>query len=108
MVRVKLSPSDAANILKAYVIRSGLSNEKTGSHYSRSSDGREAIMMVFEKYYIRNSSRASLSVMIDDLQGFTSVYAIGSGGGQNVLFKFDWGASDNFERLVEKALEDYR
>ena len=59
MIRVKLSPADTANILKDNVTRSGLSNEKAGSHYSRSNDGREAIIMVFEKYYMRNSSRAS-------------------------------------------------
>jgi hypothetical protein len=46
--------------------------------------------------------------MIDNLQGFTSVYAVGSGGSQSFLFKFDWGASDNFEQLIEQALQDYR
>ena len=104
---VNLTPSDAAHIIEDYVTRSGFTSEKTGKHQSRSQDGREAILLVFEKYFMRNSSRASLSVMIENLRGNTTVCAIGSGGGQMTFFKFDWGASDNLENLVEKAMRGY-
>lgn len=107
-VKVNLNPSDAMRIVEDYIVRSGFTSEKTGWHQSRSQDGREAVMLVFEKYFMRNSSRASLSVMIENLQGHTNVCAVGSGGGQMTFFKFDWGASDNFENLVAKALGDYR
>ena len=106
-LHVTLPPSDTVHIIEDYVTRSGFTSEKSGKHHSRSQDGKEAIMLVFEKYFVRNSSRASLSVMIDNLMGGTTVYAVGSGGGQMTFFKFDWGASDNLEYLVEKALKGY-
>ena len=106
-INVKISPSEAARVIEQHITKSGFTPEKTGSYGNRSPEGREAIMLVFEKYFMRNSSRASLSVMIDDLKGYTTVHAVGSGGGQMTLFKFDWGASENFENLVEQALRSY-
>ena len=107
-LNVNLNPSDAARVVSSYIEKSGFTNETTGQHQSSSQDGKEAIMLVFEKYFMRNSSRASLSVMIENLKGYTTVHATGSGGGQMTFFRFDWGASDSFENLVAKALNDYR
>lgn len=63
--------------------------------------------MVVEKFFFRNSSRASLSILLlpsDD--GFSTIIeAIGSGGGQGMLFKFDWGAKESFEHAIPKILD---
>lgn len=61
-------------------------------------------VMVFEKYYMRSSNRASLTVtVIGDSENVT-VDAIGAGGGQGAFFKFSWGAEENFVGTVEKIL----
>jgi hypothetical protein len=45
---------------------------------------------------------------VEDLSGKTQVYHQGSGGGQGMIFGFDWGAGDSFANLVVKALEPYQ
>lgn len=106
-ITVNLTPREAADIVSKYVMSEGMSTKFVDSWSNASGEGREAIMLVYEKYYMRNSSRASLSVMIENLTGLTNVCAIGSGGGQGAIFDFDWGAADQFESLPSRALRDY-
>jgi hypothetical protein len=62
---------------------------------------------VVEKYFFRNSSRASLSVVIYALDEWhTLIEAVGSGGGQGLFFKFDWGAKESFEKAIPKILDE--
>jgi hypothetical protein len=60
--------------------------------------------MVFEKYFMRASNRASLTVMVSGEGETVCVDAIGSGGGQGAIFKFSWGAEEGFVGTVEKIL----
>lgn len=59
---------------------------------------------VYDKYYFRNGSRASLNLTIvgegDDLM----ISAIGSGGGSGVLLNFSWGAEDDMVSIVESIV----
>lgn len=104
---VNLSPRETANIIEEYVLNSGMSTKCVGTYSNASPDGRAIIMLVFEKYFMRNSSRASLSVIIENISGKTVVYSVGSGGGQGAIFGFDWGAADSFSSLVDEALRNY-
>ena len=105
--RVNLPLKDAADIVSEYVRREGLSTTCVGSYSKVSPDGRGVVMFVFDKYFMRVSSRASLTVILENLDGVTSVYSVGAGGGKGALFDFDWGAGDSFASLVEHALEGY-
>jgi len=104
---VNLSPKSAAEIITDYVLKNGVSTQCVGTYSNRSSDQNEVIMLVFEKFFMRNSSRASLSVIIENIGGRTVVGSVGSGGGQGAIFNFDWGAGDSFSNLVNKALNRY-
>lgn len=106
-LRVSCGPEQAADLLERGVCNSGMSVECVDRYMSGADDGHVAIVLVFEKYFMRNSSRASLTVTVDNLSGRTCVHAIGSGGGQGSIFRFDWGASDNFESSVEDSLREY-
>lgn len=66
-------------------------------------------IMVFEKYYMRSSNRASLTVVVtgNDETEVVTVDAIGSGGGQGALFKFSWGAEEDFIGTVSDLLKEY-
>ena len=104
---VSLTPSQAAQLVKQQVTASGTTAECVGEYVNRSADGREVIMLVFEKYYMRNSSRASLSVVLESLNDQTWVGYLGSGGGQGAVFKFDWGTAEDFAGVVTAALQPY-
>lgn len=104
---VSLTPSQAAHLVRQQVEASGTSVECVGDYVNRSPDGREVIMLVFEKYYMRNSSRASLSVVMESLNDQTWVGYLGSGGGQGAVFRFDWGTAEDFASVVTSALQPY-
>jgi len=60
---------------------------------------------VYDKYFMRNSSRASLSLTIIEDGRTTHVIAIGAGGSQGVIFNFSWGAESELVREVQAQLE---
>ncbi len=64
------------------------------------------IVMVFEKYFMRASSRASLTVIVTGQDDQVQVDAIGSGGGQGAIFSFSWGAEDSFVGTVDRILTE--
>jgi hypothetical protein len=105
--RIKLHPFEAADYLRQYVENSGVTSECVADYRNQGSESYAAVFMVFEKYMMRNSSRTSLSVMIENLGGETIVVASGSGGGEMALLKFDWGAGKKLQNLVVEALREF-
>lgn len=49
---------------------------------------RTRILLVFEKYYMRASNRASLTVMLTQNEDMIYIDAIGSDGGQGACLVF--------------------
>lgn len=74
--------------------------------YRVSSRDGDCLVLVFEKYYLR-SSRASLTVVIDDCTGKTRAHVAASGGAQG-LIRIDWGAGRNFSSAVLRELWPYK
>lgn len=105
-LRVSIIVPQAADIIKNSFVRSGVTTELV-DFYESTSSSAGVMVMVFEKYFMRNSSRATLTVTVDNLRGYTHVHAAGSGGGQSALWKFDWGAKDNLENIIYSALSQY-
>lgn len=101
-VRGRGNAPEIAGILKSEVVNSGLSCELV-----ESVERAGVYVLVFEKYYMRNSSRASLTVVISSSGDVVTVDAIGSGGGQGALFSFSWGAEENFAQTVADILEPH-
>ena len=69
-------------------------------------NGCEMLVRVYDKYFMRNSSRASLTVAMISNKDNDEIYvsAIGSGGGTGVFLRLDWGAENNLVYLVEDSL----
>ncbi|QRN85428.1 hypothetical protein JR334_10840 [Clostridia bacterium] len=65
-----------------------------------------SMLLVFEKYFMRASNRASLSLMLNQIGDYVTADMIGSGGGQGPLFKFSWGAEDSFVSTAVTILSD--
>lgn len=86
------------------ILNGSVSGDLTSEIY-RGSEGFEIILLVFEKYYMRISSRASLSVLIINNKGNITVDSVGGGAGQGPLFKMSWGAEEHFAEAIVKPLE---
>ena len=96
-------PDFIARELANGVLRSGLSCELIAD-VTRMAGGAKVRIMVFEKYYMRSSNRASLTVALTSAGNDITVDAVGAGGGQGAVFRFSWGAEENFVSAAEKVL----
>jgi hypothetical protein len=96
--------AEIAGLLEEGVVSSGLSCELIDSVVRRVGQDTTTILLVFEKYYMRSSNRASLSIMLT--QDGSTVYldAVSAGGGQGALFRFSWGAEESFVSIVPSIL----
>jgi len=99
--KVKLSVRDAL-----YKIDMKMKEEKVHQRIDTLEGEHSAGLLIYEKYYMRNSSRASLTVYINDFNGETEVEVIPSGGSQGMFFNIDWGAGDSFSESVQRILEE--
>ena len=103
---VNLSVPEAAARIRSEIENGSLTGELIDFHQVQL-PGAQCVVMVYEKYYYRVNNRLTLTVALDDAQGRTQVHAISGGGGEGVLFRFDWGASDSFAAAVQRALQGY-
>lgn len=69
-------------------------------------DNASVVLLSFEKYYMRNSSYASLTVMLTESNGQQTADIIGSGGGGGI-FNISWGANSDFADTAERILLRY-
>ncbi len=97
---------EIAQVLRNGIESSGITCELIGE-FKRSVGEGAAVMLVFEKYYMRSGNRASLSIMLTQSLDTVYVDAVGSGGGQGALFRFSWGAEENFVGTVARVLQGH-
>ena len=97
--------AEIAGLIEKGVLESGLSCELIDSVVRKVGEDT-AILLVFEKYYMRASNRASLSVMLTQDESTIFVDAVSSGGGQGAIFRFSWGAEESFVGIVPRILSD--
>lgn len=60
---------------------------------------------VYDKYFMRNGNRASLSLTIVGFGSNIFISAIGAGGGSGVFLSFSLGAEDELVEIVQKSIE---
>ncbi|HWT75690.1 MAG TPA: DUF6054 family protein [Mobilitalea sp.] len=60
---------------------------------------------VYDKYFMRNGNRASLSLTVVSHENEIFISAIGAGGGQGVIFNFSLGAEDELVAVVQESIE---
>lgn len=68
--------------------------------------GIRVAVKVYDKYYMRSSNRASLTVTMIGNGSDIQVCAIGAAGSTGVLFNFSWGAEEDFISVVAQALNE--
>lgn len=64
----------------------------------------QVLLLVFEKYYMRNSSMAVATVQILDSGNIQQAIVVGTGGGKGML-NFSYGANGSFAESTADVLE---
>lgn len=60
---------------------------------------------VYERYFHRNSNRASLNVTVVGYKDQVSVIAIGGAGSGGMVFNFSWGTEEELVAIVRESME---
>lgn len=89
--------------LDSDILESGLSMNPVDRSDYRTGNARVAVR-VYDKYFMRNGNRASLSVTVVDGGSGVFVSAIGAGGGSGVLFNFSLGAEAELTDVVAESI----
>ena len=97
---------EIAALLVREVPKCGMSCELV-EEIRRSLGNGSVYVLVFEKYYMRASNRVTLTVVVSQDGSDVVVDAV-SAGGQGAVFKYDWGAEDEFAAEVEQVLKGSR
>jgi len=85
--------------LDEVIFKSGLSIELVDKSNYEDENVKMAVR-VYDKYFMRNSSRASLNVTIIDSGREVFISAIGAGGGNGAIFNFSLGAESELTKVV--------
>ncbi|MFF2875027.1 DUF6054 family protein [Gottfriedia sp. NPDC057991] len=70
---------------------------------NKGAEEKEIVILVFQKFFFRNNSTATLTVTIDDFSGVTYVKCISSGNGDGI-FDIGWGAGKSFIKPIRQKL----
>lgn len=103
---VSLKPTEAMDIITEAVVGGSMTGQII-DEYERSVGDYKVYVFILEKYYMRSSNRASLTVTLDNFDGKTKVHVVASGSGEGAFLRFDWGAGKSFSASVENALAHY-
>ena len=83
---------------------SGLTSSFSQKIHREISTG-EFMLLIFEKHFMRNNSRATLTVLINRDSDELIIDAIGSGGGSGLILNFSFGANADLAYRVQRILE---
>ncbi|WP_409271583.1 DUF6054 family protein [Neobacillus sp. SCS-31] len=92
------------NRLESDIGNSGISMRLVDESNYTIGDTKIAVR-VYDKYYMRNGNRASLSLTVVGDNGTNFISAIGAGGGQGVFLNFSLGAEDDMVAIVRNSIE---
>ena len=63
----------------------------------------KTLLLIYEKWYVRTGSYASLVIMLSEYKGYQGADIISTGGRDDFI---SWGAERNFAKLGEDALRN--
>jgi hypothetical protein len=69
------------------------------------SDDIRIAVRVYDKYFMRNGNRTSLSLTIVGHGEEIFLSAISAGGGQGILFNTSWGAEEEMVSMVQDIID---
>lgn len=103
---VNLSLRETVKLLDEVIVDGSFTGERVDYHVVNIDDIHATIVVVYEKHFYRAGNRLTLTVCIDNVKDITHIHCIGAGGGEG-LFRFDWGASEDFTNAPREILKRY-
>jgi hypothetical protein len=91
------------NRLQEDIINSGITMNLVDESNYTIGDTSIAVR-VYDKYFMRNGNRASLSLTVVGHGNDIFISAIGAGGGQGIIFNFSLGAESDMVAVVEESI----
>jgi hypothetical protein len=91
------------NRLQEDIINSGITMNLVDESNYTFGDANIAVR-AYDKYFMRNGNRASLSLTVVGHGNDIFISAIGAGGGQGIIFNFSLGAEDDMVAVVEESV----
>lgn len=88
---------DIITPLEQQILNSGMSCERVDS-FGNSFGGVIVWVLVYEKYFMRSSNRASLTLTLIETNGVITANVMASGGGSAAIHRFSWGVEGRFEQ----------
>ena len=95
---------EVINRLQNDIDNSGITMNLVDESNYTSGDTNIAVR-VYDKYFMRNGNRASLSLTVVGRGNDIFISAIGAGGGQGILFNFSLGAEEDMVAIVRRSVE---
>jgi hypothetical protein len=95
---------EVVNRLQNDIGNSGISMKLVDESNYTIGDTKIAVR-VYDKYFMRNGNRASLSLTVVGYNSNIFISAIGAGGGQGVFLNFSLGVEDDMVAIVQKSIE---
>lgn len=95
---------EVLNRLQNDIGNSGLTMNLVDESNYTAGDTKIAVR-VYDKYFMRNGNRASLSLTVAGHGNNIFISAIGAGGGQGIIFNFSLGAEDDMVAIVQESIE---
>lgn len=92
------------NCLQDDISNSGITMNLVDESNYTSGDTNIAVR-VYDKYFMRNGNRASLSLTVVGNGSDIYISAIGAGGGQGIIFNFSLGAEEEMVAVVQESIE---
>jgi hypothetical protein len=92
------------NRLNEDIMNSGMTMNLVDESNYAIGDANVAVR-VYDKYFMRNGNRASLSLTVVGHGNDIFISAIGAGGGQGIIFNFSLGAESEMVSVVEASVE---
>ncbi len=106
-IYVNLSPQKAVQMIKEKIDKDAIFHKSNllHEHYMTFPNKGLAVVLVYEKYYMRTENKGSLTVIVENSSGRTLVQSLASGTSQNAFLRFDWGAADDFAASIIKIFK---
>lgn len=101
--QLKGNYTEVLSSLHTEILNSAISMNLVDESNFASGDLRVGVR-VYDKYYMRNGNRASLSLTVVGIGDNLMISAIGAGGGNGAIFNFSLGAEDDMISIVENGI----
>jgi hypothetical protein len=97
---LKIKAYESVQVLKGTLNK----YEAFGTPLYESRIGENNEFIVYEQFSLANSNRMSISIVLEEKEGYTLIHFITSGSSQGWLFKFDWGSGNRRKNRIQSVL----